>query len=711
MTEHKPDRRLDEQLLDVPLPDGMLGRLREGSAFSDKQIDRRLGDVPVQASLLNRWKQVAEDEWIDNRLRDVPLSLVVLPRCRIESRRLSRIRWARMAIAASLMMLLGSAFMVSIGGMLVSLRRQPMEQNTVQIAAAAPVELSMNYPELFEIVVEDRVESPERNALVDWGKVDLLDLAEHVSHGPAGRLADQLASGQIELDADLFVIYYGPLGYVDAGEDNIPVMEPSLPSPLTGIKPPLIRQFDRAFLFNRGENPIVAPASHPELIQSVVPLSSSTASFDLTRRLIAEGRLPDARQIRVEDFLAAMQYRFPLPGEGRLGIRTAAGPSLFGKPMGSLQPQLLQIGVQAGGVPKRRLRATHLTIALDVSASMRFGGRLEMARQALRGVIGQMREQDRLSLVIFNSEVVRLADRADRQNAERVLQLLEAVRAAGGTNLSGALQQSVSLAVTPPLRAGVARRFVLISDGAATLPADKIAKVKGLLSQAGRHGLGMRVIDLSDTAGLKDDIEAGDPVLSQLAEAMRADVLRAQSAAPIRWALLKTLTGRNAVVASETKLSIVFNPQAVFAYRLLGHEATVLGENAVEVEFRAGQAATALYELWLKPASPNHVATAVVTWRDPSSGKRRTLKQPISMVQFASTAAEMPLSLQAATIAAETAEILRQSYFCDVKTRNLGGVLNAAGQVNPLLLERAEFRRFVHFLEDIQETRRMPQKE
>ena len=54
--------QLDAQLRDVPMPDGLLARLREVAAWSDDEIDRSLRVVPVSAEWVRRLKQVPADE-------------------------------------------------------------------------------------------------------------------------------------------------------------------------------------------------------------------------------------------------------------------------------------------------------------------------------------------------------------------------------------------------------------------------------------------------------------------------------------------------------------------------------------------------------------------------------------------------------------------------------------------------------------------------
>jgi Ca-activated chloride channel family protein len=192
--------------------------------------------------------------------------------------------------------------------------------------------------------------------------------------------------------------------------------------------------------------------------------------------------------------------------------------------------------------------------------------------------------------------------------------------------------------------------------------------------------------------------------------------------------LLETLTGSTSVVAHDARLAVTFNPRTVAGYRLLGHEATARGGLSAEslaAEVRAQQTAVAVYEIWLKPdsrgaavqdrtAEESHkeagdddlVAEAEATWTDPRDGRSQRIRQPISRLQFANSFEESPLSLQAATLAGETAEVLRNSYFTDSPSRNFDAVLEAARRVNPRLAAREEHQRFVRLIEELQRVSR-----
>jgi len=150
-------------------------------------------------------------------------------------------------------------------------------------------------------------------------------------------------------------------------------------------------------------------------------------------------------------------------------------------------------------------------------------------------------------------------------------------------------------------------------------------------------------------------------------------------------------------------LKVVFNPKTVRAYRLLGHEA---GATTVrpEADFCAGQSATALYEVRLGPGGGKDVATVELTWRPAGGGATRYATARVHRDRFAPSLIEAPSSLQAAAVAAETAEVLRESFFVGRRVRSRPGslraVLELAKHLDTQLRERPSF---VEFLSTVQQ--------
>ena len=130
------------------------------------------------------------------------------------------------------------------------------------------------------------------------------------------------------------------------------------------------------------------PLDHLRLETSLVPLRVDRSSYELTRRYLHDGELPPPKTVHTEDFLAALDYGYPRPQGEVLGVSAAGGPSPFAAESlrlehgGAESLRMLHIGLQAQDQPRIPRPPAHLVVALDTSASMAWGGRLDLACRA-----------------------------------------------------------------------------------------------------------------------------------------------------------------------------------------------------------------------------------------------------------------------------------------------------------------------------------------
>ena len=232
------------------------------------------------------------------------------------------------------------------------------------------------------------------------------------------------------------------------------------------------------------------------------------------------------------------------------------------------------------------------------------------------------------------------------------------------------------------------------------------------MAEAAGHGTPLHVVDLSQQ-------KEPDPQLQKFAAAAHGAVHAAANADQVRWALREVMTGQSQLVARDAQLRVTFNPKAVLEYRLLGHEATLLAGLLPEhpqADFHDGQSATALYEVRLAPGAGGEIASAELTWYDgdqPRPEGQRHAQQHIELPQFAGSFGQSAASLQAAALVAETAEVLRKSFF--VRTQRaavaLARVWELAAQVDSRLSQCPSFREFVAVVQEARNAKSAPDRD
>lgn len=692
MARHETPKSLDRQLRNVALPPGLLPRLRDIAAMGDAELDFLIGAVPLPEGTLDRLREISSlsEADIDGELRDVELPRGMRQRVeramRWQAQRAQIIGWA---VAASLLAIIsGAAYLAGVG-------QKPADQQLAHHAVTPPEVKSPSIPEHSGIIPPQVVIGTNHDSAENHGTI-AIEPPTPADHGEnpnaiaptPEEIARNAASSAQPPDDETNPSAVGPQATqsdVFGGPPQVPPNLKLVQPPLSrGVSGPRVAGYDLISELRWGRHPFVVPAVNAALRESRVPIWTDTSSYELACRMVEAGYLPPPSQMHTEDFLAAMDYGFPLPSGAPLGIRAAAGPAPWGPPGMSL----MQIGVQAAKLPRNAADASHLTLAIDASAAMRESGRWDLVRRALLQLTEQLGPRDRVSIVFFNGQAAAVkARQANQPEMRSLLSGWDNVRPDGFADVAVGLELAAG-AARPAADANanknLTNKLVLIADGLDPIDDRSLPHLRKLLHRSVDAGVKWEMIGLGQEVTLS-------PQWDELAEIGGHTIRHANTPDELYQRLDETLTGRSQIVAASVEMKITFNPDAVSRYRLIGHELNTgggLSGASLQQDLRSGQAATALYEVELKPDGPTDVAFVEVSWRDPVSDASRHIRQPISRLQFLATWRECALPLQTAAVAAETAEVLRSSIMLPPSARVLDQVAELAADMNSALVNR-----------------------
>ncbi|MCA9173559.1 MAG: VWA domain-containing protein [Planctomycetales bacterium] len=671
------DVTLDEQLQDVAIPETFESRLL--AAALDAAVDDELVALEAPAGLESRLREIAiGNESLDTWLRDVaapvasvtsasaaePERVVVTSDARRGAgrqgfrgnRRWSN--WAYGSVLALTCVLVNALGIYGIARLLNPSTRPgnaPLlvsDWGALRVEGGADAFVSpLSEMELPEWAAPPRPAASEI-VLQDW------DLPEP---GVFHQLARELSSG-LDLGMDLWASRVEHLGYRSDETEEIPAMLERV-SPASASAPPLPRHrgYDRAFHWRYGVSPWVNPAALPRQAMS---LEANPAAFERVLADLGRRRSVAPLDVRVEDALATLDPRYPLPAPGELGLRTSAGPSVFGE----LDSGMLQIGVAAGAPRERLLSPVRLTVLLDLSDAVNAAQRAEAIRQLMTG-LRLLEERDQVTIVTIGSEPQVLCDSATRDELESIRRTLHDHLPGGIADWGRALPRAVRCALEGR-RSGVRQHLLIASSGHGEWADSAERWMDEALSAAGEAGVAVSACGLSNRAGT---VPASSPE-----EKVRAWLLDGSS--PVTWrhgpqALRASVVGALVggagpvmPVAQRVRLSVEFNPQVVAAYRVVGQDATAgqWMDGGSPVSLWSGEQTTALIELRFRPSdragAGDDVGRAELQWLD-AEGASRELRQRVSRLQFAPSFQQATADLQQSVLAAEAAQILRESPF------------------------------------------------
>jgi Ca-activated chloride channel family protein len=423
-----------------------------------------------------------------------------------------------------------------------------------------------------------------------------------------------------------------------------------------GTTPPNGEQVDAVFFKNYGVNPFVDTEDDN---LSTFAVDVDTGSYTIVRKYLHDGHVPPEKAVRVEEFVNYFKYDYKPPEEDVFAVYAEAAPWKFGT--GRKNSYLLRLGLKAREVSDQNRKPAVLTFVIDVSGSMRRENRLGLVKKALRMLIENLEEHDRIGIAVYGSRGRKIMDHRGLDERAEILAAIESLNAGGSTYAEEGIRIGYEMAGSA-YRKGYINRVILCSDGVANVGqtgADDILEVikekaqKGVTLSTIGFGMGNYNDVLMETLGDKGNGHYA--YVDTLAEAKRIFV--------------ENLTGTLQVVARDVKVQVEFNPEVVRSYRLIGYENRDVADDKFRDdkqdggEVGAGHSVTALYELKLWPDKTGTAATTYVRYKDPDIDEVTEFNSSIDTGDFNGTFDGSSNEFKLAATVAEFAEILRKSYW------------------------------------------------
>ena len=186
------------------------------------------------------------------------------------------------------------------------------------------------------------------------------------------------------------------------------------------------------------DNPIHSVAEAPV---STFSADVDTGAYANVRRLLNQGRLPPEGAVRLEEMVNYFPYDYALPSDGSpFGVTTELAPSPWNP-----HTRLLRIGIKASDRAVAQLAPANLVFLVDVSGSMDRREGLPLVKSTLKLLVDQLREQDRVSLVVYagDSRVV-LEPTSGREKA-KIRTAIDQLTAGGSTAGASGIELALSL--------------------------------------------------------------------------------------------------------------------------------------------------------------------------------------------------------------------------------------------------------------------------
>jgi Ca-activated chloride channel family protein len=335
------------------------------------------------------------------------------------------------------------------------------------------------------------------------------------------------------------------------------------------------------------ENGFISAAEHPN---SYFSIDANTASYPNLRGLINKGYHVPRDAVRVEEMLNYFNYDYDTPTDGSVLSLTS---SLFDTPYNS-ETKLLSIGLSAQEVELSDVRS-NLVFLIDVSGSMNSPDKLPLVQQAFMLLAESLNPEDRVSIVTYASRDSVVLSGAYGYEKEKIVASIEDLSAGGSTAGSKGIQTAYQLAEQYFIEGGN-NRVILATDGDFNVGVTTQVGLQQLICEKRESGVYFSVFGFGSGNLKSDKMEnlalKGNGVYSYIDSVREA-----------KRALVEEIGGTLVTVAKDVKAGIVFNPEYVESYRLIGYENKLLTEdefndsNTDAGELGSGHTVTVVYEI------------------------------------------------------------------------------------------------------------------
>jgi Ca-activated chloride channel homolog len=426
------------------------------------------------------------------------------------------------------------------------------------------------------------------------------------------------------------------------------------------------------------------PGAGPEVDAAEQPVSTfamdvDTASYGYARRLLQDGRRPDASTVRPEEFVNAFRQDYREPAGNGFTVN-ADGARLPASHRAPGDTRILRIGLQTRHDDAASRSDAALTFVVDVSGSMGEPGKLDLVKDALRTLIEQLRPTDAVAVVAYDDTARTLRTMTPVRDRGALLDAVDGLRVGGSTNLEAGLVRGYEVA-RAGFRSGASNRVVLLSDGLANVGDTDAAPILSRVREAAAKQISLLGVGVGS--------DYADALMEQLADNGDGFVVYVSDVEQARKVFVDRLPATLAVRALDAKVQVTFDPAAVRSYRLIGYDDRTLDASAFRDdhadggEVGPGHAVTALYAVRLRPDAAGRVAEARVRWLDPRSREADETAATAAVEDLDRDLESSSSRLRVCYAAAYFGEVLRGSRYGDeVRLADLAAIAEhaAAGE-------------------------------
>jgi Ca-activated chloride channel family protein len=301
--------------------------------------------------------------------------------------------------------------------------------------------------------------------------------------------------------------------------------------------------------------------------------------------------MPPRDAVRIEEMINYFPYHYPQPaGDAPFSVNMEVASCPWNP-----EHRLVRIGLKGREIQRKERGRSNLVFLLDVSGSMLDLDKLPLVKQAMKMLVEQLGENDRVTIVTYADDTALRLPPTNGSQKRVITDCIDSLTANGCTNGGAGIKLAYQQARENFIKEGT-NRIIMATDGDLNVGITSDDDLVRLIREEAKSGVFLTMLGVG-TGNLKDS------KMQKIADRGNGVYYYLDSVREARKVLVEQLTGSTVTIAKDVKIQVEFNPSEVAAYRLVGYEKRRMANRDFDNDKRdageigAGHTVTALYEL------------------------------------------------------------------------------------------------------------------
>jgi Ca-activated chloride channel family protein len=289
-------------------------------------------------------------------------------------------------------------------------------------------------------------------------------------------------------------------------------------------------------------------------------LNVDRASYSNIRRFITLNSFVPPDAVRIEEMLNYFNLDYHEPkGKELFDVRSKLSTCPW-----NTNNQLLYINLSSRKLDLDSLPPSNLVFLIDVSGSMDMPNRLPLLKSAFRLLVNNLREKDSVAIVVYGGVTGVMLNTTSGGEKEKILKAIDELEPGGSTPGESGIRMAYNVARNHYIDGGN-NRVILATDGDFNVGLKTEDELDELISRQRESGVYLTCLGVG-MGNYKDS------KIQTLAKKGNGNFAYLDNFREAEKVLLKEFTQTLYAVADNVYMNVLFNPEYVKEYRLIGFD-------------------------------------------------------------------------------------------------------------------------------------------